>query len=186
MSRSRTIETRFVAIVPTQGSAYYLNGGLIQVPLDSDGYAYVAGPHTIEPADGGGEVDWNYAFETDAKAEPIRQIYRVLRSLPPDATAPGSDLVAVPRRDLAELLLALGYARLESAKQHYSAEERLDRVGRRTEASGLGEIASGLYDAGNQLRHAAGTLAVADEPAVKLAEVMPLVREPIAVAKSQE
>jgi hypothetical protein len=81
--------TLYVAIVPTEGHAYYLNEErkLVAVPLDG-GYAYVAGPEVSDPDDGSGEVDWLRAFESDSEREAVSRIASTLRVLPDDATAP--------------------------------------------------------------------------------------------------
>jgi|GEM_PF-6469494 len=78
---------RFVAIVPEQGSAYYLEpgGGLIQVPMLRDGTVTVPEPGTFKGGDEA-EVDWHCAFEDDADAHSVRKVERALRAIPDDLT----------------------------------------------------------------------------------------------------
>lgn len=78
-------KTRFVAIVPDQGSAYYREpgGGLIQVPILKGGIVEV--PQLGASKDGDeGEVDWLCAFESEADAESVRAIERALEAIPDD------------------------------------------------------------------------------------------------------
>ena len=76
---------RFVAIVPDQGSAYYREpgGGLIQVPILSNGIVEVPEPGTSKGGDEA-DVDWFCAFESDADAESVRCVERALQAIPDD------------------------------------------------------------------------------------------------------
>lgn len=77
--------TRFVAIVPTMGSAYHIDGDdLIQTGLNPDGGIYIPGPDE-EGHHGEGAVDFATAFESDEQAAPVREIERQLRSLSAEA-----------------------------------------------------------------------------------------------------
>lgn len=80
--------TRFVAIVPEQGSAYYRGpeGGLIQVPILADGIVEVPMPGATKEGDEG-EVDWLRAFESEADAESVRAVERALEAIPDDLAA---------------------------------------------------------------------------------------------------
>lgn len=169
--------TRFVAIVPSQGSAYYLEGGegLIQVPLD-EGYAYVAGPHVHQPDTDGGEVDWERGFPSLAAAEPVRQVERILRCLPEDATAPGSDPVLLSRSDLSALLAAIGAARVRAADA-YVAEARNFKAAGEPKAAEEQEHAGLLMRRnGEQLLEAAGAISISKIPLADLTALMPKVR----------
>ena len=77
--------TRFVAIVPDQGSAYYREPGgeLIQVPILADGTVVAPEPGAFKGGDEG-EVDWLRAFESEAEAESVRAIERALQAIPDD------------------------------------------------------------------------------------------------------
>lgn len=76
-------EPAVYAIAPDQGSAYYMEGvGLIQVPLDTDGRPCW---ESLDDPDfyGGGQVDFNSAFEGDEQAarrevEIIREALRTV------------------------------------------------------------------------------------------------------------
>ncbi len=175
---SKTDFTRYVAIVPTHGSAYYLLDGddLIQTGLDGEGYAFVAGPRVLDPDDGGGSVDWDNGFETAAEAEPVRQVARVLRCLPPDATAPGSDPILISREDLSALLAAIGSARVRAADAYFSEARTWDQA-REHEAAGEQHYAGRRMKAsGEQLLEAAGAIAVTSNALADLADLMPKVR----------
>lgn len=78
---------RFVAIVPEQGSAYFLepNGALIQVPLLIGGLVEVPEPGRFKDGDEA-EVEWFRAFESDAEAETVRVVERALAAIPDDLT----------------------------------------------------------------------------------------------------
>lgn len=77
--------TRFVAIVPDQGSAYYREpeGGLIQVPILRGGIVEVPMPGAFKDGDEG-EVDWLRAFESEDDAESVRAVERALEAVPDD------------------------------------------------------------------------------------------------------
>ena len=173
-----TRQTRFVAIVPSQGSAYYVfHEDLIQVPLDCDGHAFVAGPHTPHPEDGGGAVDWHRAFASEAEAEPVRRIDRVLRSLPADATAPGSDPIPLSRRDVSDLLVALAAARHNVSEVYSATAEAARRAGQRRAARERECLAARLRESADRLIQSAGAVQSAKDPLAVLAEAMTLVRE---------
>lgn len=78
-------KTRFVAIVPDQGSAYYREpgGGLIQVPILKGGIVEVPRPGAFKSGDEG-EVDWFCAFESETEAESVRAVERALEAIPDD------------------------------------------------------------------------------------------------------
>lgn len=74
------------AICPEMGSAYYLYGGddaLVQVPLDAEGKPTFETPAEVEePEDrffGGGDVDWERSFDTDAAREEVSRISEALK-----------------------------------------------------------------------------------------------------------
>jgi hypothetical protein len=77
--------TRFVALVPDQGSAYFRepDGGLIQVPILKGGIVEVPKPGAFKGGDEG-EVDWLCAFESEAEAESVRAVERALQAIPDD------------------------------------------------------------------------------------------------------
>jgi hypothetical protein len=169
--------TRFVAIVPSQGSAYYLEDGegLIQVPLD-EGYAYVAGPHVHQPDTDGGEVDWERGFPSLAAAEPVRQVERILRCLPADATAPGSDPVLLSRSDLSDLLAAIGSARVRAADVYFTEGRTWEQAGEVEAGAEQQQAGRKMKTSGEQLLRAAGAITATDNPLADLAELMPHVR----------
>jgi hypothetical protein len=170
--------TRFVAIVPSQGSAYYLleGGALIQVPLDSEGSAFIIGPDGLDPQDGGAVVDWDYAFESPAQAEPVRQVERTLRCLPADATAPGADPVLVSRSDLSDLLAAIGSARVRAADAYIAEGRTWKRVGEHDAGDEQEYFGRRMKHSGDQLLRAAGAISVTGNPLADLADLMPNVR----------
>lgn len=170
--------TRIVVIVPSQDSAFYVAGeDLIQTPLDHEGYAYVAGPETPHPLDGGRAVDWERAFSSDAQSEPVRRVDRLLRSLPADAIAPGSDPIPLSRRDVSDLLAALAAARHNASEVYSAAAEAARRSSQQSAARERECIAARLRESADGLvQSAAATLSVEDPLAV-LDEAMPLVRE---------
>lgn len=171
-------QTRFVAIVPSQGSAYYVfHEDLIQVPLDGDGYALIAGPHVLYPEDGGGAVDWGRAFASEEQAEPIRRIDRVLRTLPADAIAPRSGPISLSRRDVSDLLVALAAARHNVSEVYSATVEAARRAGQRRAARERECLAARLRESADRLIQSAGAVQSAEDPLAVLAEAMPLVRE---------
>jgi hypothetical protein len=171
-------KTRFVAIVPSLGSAYYVfHEDLIQVALDCDGHALVAGPHTLHPEDGGGAVDWSRAFVSEEEAEPVRRIDRVLRSLPADATAPRSGPVLLNRSDVSDLLAALAAARHNVSEVYSAAAEAARQSGQRSAARERECLAARLRENADRLIQSAGATQSAEDPLAVLAEAMPLVRE---------
>ncbi len=168
--------TRYVAIVPSQGSAYYLDGeDLVQTPLD-DGYAFVAGPRVSDPDDGGGAVDWDRGFETPAEAEPVRQVARVLRCLPPDATAPASDPILLSRSDLSELLAAIGSARVRAADAYFSEARTWEQAGEAEAGDEQQQAGRRMKTSGERLLRAAGAITATHNALVDLADLMPHVR----------
>ena len=175
--QDETRPTRYVAIVPSQGSAYYLveGDGLIQVPLDG-GYAYVAGPEVDHPDDGGGEVDWERGFESDAQAEPVRQIARTLRCLPPDATAPGGDPILISRADLSEVLAAIGSARVRASNAYYNEADTFKRAKEYEAADEHEYLGRRMRQSGEELLRASGSITVTENPLAALADLMPKVR----------
>lgn len=173
-------QTLFVAIVPSQGSAYYLveeDGleGMVQVPLD-EGWAHIAGPEVCDPDDGGGEVDWERAFESDAEAEPVRQVARTLRCLPEDATAPAGDPILISRSDLSELLAAIGSARVRASDAYYAEADTFNRAKEFSAADEHQYLGRRMKKSGDDLLGAAGVITVTDSPQGLLAELMPKVR----------
>lgn len=174
---ARSTPTRFVAIVPQYGSAYYLVGeALMQVPLYADGYAHIASPDGPQPDGDIAEVEWDMAFETPAEAEPLRQLQRTLRCLPEDGTAPHSDPVLVSRADVSALLAAVGSARVRAADAYFT-ESRNFRSAGETAAGDEQEHAGILMGrSGEQLIEAAGAISRSSDPLADLAEVMPKVR----------
>jgi hypothetical protein len=171
-------QTRFVAIVPALGSAYYVfHEDLLQVPLDCDGHALIAGPHVLYPEDGGGAVDWSSAFASEEEAEPIRRIDRILRTLPNDATAPRSGPVPLSRRDIADFLVALAAARHNVSEVYSATAEAARRSGQRRAAREREHLASRLRESADRLIQSAGAVQSAEDPLAILAEAMPLVRE---------
>lgn len=171
-------QTRFVAIVPSMGSAYYvLHEDLIQVALDCDGHALISGPHTRYPEDGGGAVDWSRAFASPEEAEPVRRIDRILRTLPPDATAPRPGPVSLSRRDVSDLLVALAAARHNVSEVYSATAEAARRSGQRGPAREREHLAARLRESADRLIQSAGVLQSAEDPLAVLAEAMPLVRE---------
>lgn len=169
--------TRFVVIVPAEGSAYYLDGGaLIQAPLENDGYAYIAGPDIPQPDAGIAEVDWDRAFETPAEAEPLRQIERTLRCLPDDATAPGSDPVLLARADLSALLAAVGSARVRAADAYFAEARNFKRAGESDAADEQEHAGLLMGRSGEQLLEAAGAISISKNPLADLTDLMPKVR----------
>jgi hypothetical protein len=173
-----TETTRIVAIVPSQDSAFYVAGeDLIQTSLDHEGYAYVAGPETPHPLDGGRAVDWDRAFSSEAQAEAVRRADRVLRSLPADVTAPGSDPIPLSRRDVSDLLAALAAARHNASEVYSAAAEAARQSGQKSAARERECIAARLRESADRLVQSAGAALSAEDPLAVLAGVMPLVRE---------
>lgn len=173
-----TKATRIVAIVPSQDSAFYVVGeDLIQTPLDHEGYAYVAGPETANPLDGGRVVDWERAFSSEAQAEVVRRVDRLLRSLPADATAPGSGPIPLSRRDVSDLLAALAAARHNASEVYSAAAEAARRSGQKSTARERECIAARLRDSADRLVQSAVAALSTEDPLAVLAEAMPLVRE---------
>lgn len=168
--------TRYVAIVPSLGSAYYLPEveRLVQVPMD-EGYVHVAGPEVRDPEDGSGEVDWERGFESDAEAEAVRQIARTLSCLPEDATAPGGDPVLVSRADLSDLFAAIGSARMRAADACYADSDRLKGVdlGAAEDNEFFGDE---MKRSGEEFLRAAGAISTAPNPLRDLTDLMPKVR----------
>jgi hypothetical protein len=174
--QDNTDRTLFVAIVPSQGSAYYLDGeDLVQTPLD-DGYAFVAGPRVTDPDDGGGAVDWDRGFTTPAEAEPVRQVERVLRCLPGDATAPASDPILISRSDLSELLAAIGSARVRASDAYYAEADTFNQAKEFSAADEHQYLGRRMKKNGDDLLGASGVITVTDNPQAHLAELMPKVR----------
>lgn len=170
--------TLFVAIVPSHGSVYYLHKGegLVQAPLDSDGYAYIPGPTVAFPDDGGGEVDWDLGFASAAEAEPVRQVERTLRCLPADATAPASDPVLVSRSDLSDLLAAIGSARVRASAAYFAEAKTWQAAGEHDAADEHEHVGHRMKTSGERLLQAAGAITVTDNPLGDLADLMEKVR----------
>jgi hypothetical protein len=171
-------QTRFVAIVPSLASAYYVfYEDLIQVPLDCDGHALIAGPHVLYAEDGGGAVDWSRAFVSDEEAELVRRIDRVLRTLPADATAPRSGPISLSRRDISDLLAALAAARHNVSEVYSATAEAARRAGQRRAARERECLAARLRESADRLIQSAGAVQSVEDPLAVLAGAMPLVRE---------
>jgi hypothetical protein len=173
----KTTPTRWAAIVPSHGFAYYLEeGALCQAPLYSDGHAEIPAPDAPDPSRYGGAIDWNHGFESPGEAEPVRQLARTLACLPEDATASGSDPVLLSRSDLAELLAAIGSARVRAADAYY-AEARTWRQAGEQEAADEQEYAGRrMRLSGEALQRASGAISATASPLSDLAELMPKVR----------
>ena len=170
--------TLFVAIVPSHGSAYHLSEGeaLVQVPLDTEGYAQVAGPTVSLPDDGGGEVDWDLGFASAAEAEPVRQVERTLRCLPADATLPASDPVLISRSDISDLLAAIGSARVRAGEAYRAEARTWEEAGEHDAADEHEHTGHRMKASGERLLWAAGAITVTDNPLGDLAELMDKVR----------
>jgi len=170
--------TRFVAIVPSLGAAYYVLGeDLIEVPLEGNGHALLAGPQLHHPEDGGLAVDWSRTFAAEEEAESHRRIERVLRVLPADATAPRSEPIPLSRSDLSDLLAALGAARHNISEVYSAAAQTARRSGRRSDAREREQLAARSRESADRLIQSAGALISSADPLAVLAEAMALVRE---------
>ena len=131
-------KTRFVAIVPNQGSAYYREsgGGLIQVPILKGGIVEVPEPGAFKGGDEG-EVDWHRAFESEADAESVRAIERALQAVPDDL----ADSIAPYRFNLS---IRLGADEMNTAEHVVNAlRQAADAIDAGDELDGAIYTASG-------------------------------------------
>jgi hypothetical protein len=88
-----------------------------------------------------------------------------------------TDLVALSRRDLSDLLAGVAAATHQASEAYSATADAARRLGQRSAARERERICARQRDTADRLLQAAASVLSSENPAAVLAEAMPLVRE---------